>query len=318
MNARGAVSLSAIAVVLILGVAYMAVGVLHFDPRRSYIAAEMRLDDSGGLGVNSPVLLAGVQVGRTEVVTKQARGVLVRLRIDSRYRIPLASNVRIEQLSALGEPYVQFAPISDAAPFIEDGQVIPADRIRAPMTISALSAKLVELLAQFDPKVISNLVGTFDHALAGTDPTMQVLQRSTSLLAATLLSRRQSVRQLFDNIQALGGDIDWLGPSLAAAGPEFGAFGTTLNKIVASGSALAESRPVTEYFTGAGLVPFLRDVTSLIERIGPTAAQLAPVLQPVVADAVNRAPVLDLSTLIGQALQGVEPDGTLNFRITVK
>ncbi|WP_245663074.1 MlaD family protein [Nocardia inohanensis] len=311
-------SLSAILAVLVCGVVYMAFGVLHFDPRRTYITAEMHLDNSGGLGAHAPILLAGVQVGRTESVTKQAGGVLVRLRIESRYRIPLSSTVRIEQLSALGEPYVQFTPPTAAGPYLADGQVVPAERTRMPMTITELSGKLVTLLEQLKPEVIANLVGTFDRALADTDPAMQTLQRSTSLLAATLLSRTQTIRQLFSDMQALGGDIDWMGPALAAAGPEFGAFGTTLNKIVENGAVLAESRPVSSYFTGDGLVPFLRELTTFLERIGPTAAQLSPVLAPMVTDAMNRTPALDISALISQALQGVDADGTLRFRITVK
>lgn len=318
MNVRATVSLSAIAAVLVFGIVYMTFGVLHFDPRRTYITAEMHLDASGGLGANAPVLLAGVQVGRAEAVTKQATGVLVRLRIESGYRIPLSSDVRIEQLSALGEPYVEFSPASAAGPFLQDGQVVPATRIKAPMTITELSSKMVVLLEQIKPEVIAGLVGTFDRALADTDPAMRTLQRSTSLLAATLLSRTQSIRQLFADMQALGGDIDWMGPSLATAGPEFGAFGTTLNKIVEQGSALAESRPIENYFTGDGLVPFLSDLTAFIEKIGPTAAQLGPVLEPVVTDALHRTPPLDITALIAQALQGVDADGTLHFRIGVR
>lgn len=318
MNVRATVSLSAIAAVLVFGIAYMTFGVLHFDPTRTFITAEMHLDNAGGLGADAPILLAGVEVGRTEAVTKQVNGVLVRLKIESRYRIPLSSDVRIEQLSALGEPYVQFSPVATAGPYIENGQVIPANRIRTPMTITELSGKMVDLLAQVKPDVIASLVGTFDRALADTDPAMQTLQRSTALLAATLLSRTESIRQLFTDMQALGGNIDWMGPSLSTTGPEFGAFGTTLNKIVEQGSALAESRPVSDYFTGDGLVPFLRNLTTFIEQIGPTAAQLGPVLAPVVNDAVNRTPAIDISALIAQALQGVDTDGTLHFRIGVK
>ncbi|MFE3262294.1 MlaD family protein [Nocardia sp. NPDC059091] len=318
MNVRATVSLSAIAMVLVLGAAYMTFGVLHLDPRRTYLTAEMRLDNSGGLVAHAPVLLAGVQVGRTESVTREVTGVLVRIRIERRYHIPLASDVRIEQLSALGEPYIQFSPRQAGGPYLADGQVVPADRVRKPMTISELSGKVVDLLAQIKPEVIADLVNTFDRALAGTDPAVQTLQRSTSLLAATLLSRTQTIRQLFSDIQALGGDIDWMGPSLAAAGPEFGAFGTTLNKIVESGSALAESRPVDSYFTGDGLVPFLRNLTTFVQQIGPTAAQLGPVLEPVVADAVHRTPAIDISALIAQGLEAVEADGTVHFRIGTK
>ncbi|WP_328661490.1 MlaD family protein [Nocardia salmonicida] len=318
MNVRATVSLSAIAAVLVFGVGYMSLGVLRLDPRLSYITADMRLDNSGGLAPNSPVLLAGVQVGRTESVRKQAGGVLVRLRIDSRYRIPVSSNVRIEQLSALGEPYIAFAPQTGAGPYLEDGQVVAADRIHLPMTITALSARLVELLEQIHPEAIANLVDTFDRALAGTDTAMQTLQRSSTLLAATLLSRTEGVRQLFADVQALGGNMEWLGPSLGTAGPLFGEFGVTLNAIVESGSELVESRPVPSYFTGDGLVPFLAELTTLINEIGPSIAPLGQVLGPVVTDAVNRTPAIDISTLIEQALQSVDADGTVQLRIGVK
>ncbi|WP_280266494.1 MlaD family protein [Nocardia wallacei] len=318
MNLRAAVSLSAIAAVLILGATYMTVGVLHLDPRRSHITAEMRLADSGGLGPNAPVLLRGVQVGRTQEVRKQATGVLVRLEIDDRYRIPVASDVVIEQLSALGEPYIEFEPTDGGGPYLENGQLVPTDRIRTPMTITALSSRLVELMNQIHPEVMGRLVDTFGRALSGTDATMQTLQRSTTLLATTLLSRTPAIRQLFTDIQAMGGDIDWLGPSLAAAGPEFGEFGRYLNSIVEQGSGLVDARPTADYFTGDGVVPFLDSTTALLNKIGPGIAPLGPVLQPVVADAVRRTPGIDLGTLIDQALNSVGADGTVRFRISVK
>ncbi|MGW0181725.1 MlaD family protein [Nocardia sp. NPDC003345] len=318
MNIRSITSLSAIAAVLVFGVAYMGIGVLDLDPRRDHITVGLHLDSSGGLGPGAPVLLHGIQVGRTESVRKEAAGVFVRLAIDDRYRIPAAGDIHIEQLSALGEPYVGFAPDSDTGPYLEDGQDIPATRVRLPASITALSTRLVELLDQIHPEVMAGLVGTFDRALDGTDVAMQSLQRSTSLLAATLLSRSASLRQLFDDLQALGGDIDWMGPSLAQAGPLFGEFGVTLSAIVENGSKLVEARPPADYFTGDGVLPFLVEVEALLRKIGPGLAPLGPMLQPVVTEAVQRAPTLDIGALLDQALDSVGTDGTLRFRIGAK
>ncbi|WP_231386845.1 MlaD family protein [Nocardia sp. BMG111209] len=318
MTARGTSSLVAIAVILILGIGYMCVGVLHLDPRRSFISAQLDLPDSGGLGPNAPVLLDGIQVGRAEEVRKQASGVQVRLRIDDRYRIPLAGAVRIEQLSALGEPYIEFAPDSAAGPYIRDGQAIPTQRVQEPLTITALSTRMVELLNQVHPEVVAHLVGTFEAALSGTGPAVQTLQRPTTLLAATLLSRTDAVRRLLADIQSLGGDIDWLGPSLATAGPQFGNFGEALSNIVNVTAPAVEARPAAAYFTGDGTVPFLVRLTALLAEIGPGIAPLAPALAPVVADAANQAPRLDIGALIDQALHGVDPDGTVHIRIATK
>ncbi|MEU2042244.1 MlaD family protein [Nocardia niwae] len=312
-------SLTAIAAVLVLGVTYVWVGVLHLDPRATHITVDLHLDNAGGLIADAPVLLTGVPVGKAEAVRKQGTGALVRLRIDSRYRIPEASTVRVEQLSALGESYIEFAPgDGGSGPYLRDGQVIETNRIRMPMTITALSAKLVELLDQVHPEAIANLVDTFDRALTGTDAAMRTLQRSTTLLAAVLLSRTDAIRQLFSDVQAMGGDMDWLGPALAGAGPQFGNFGITLSAIVESGSELVERRPVADYFTGDGITPFLAGLTDLLNKIGPSIAPLGPALEPVVRSAVDRAPTLDISALIDQALQGVGTDGTVHFKIGLK
>lgn len=318
MNLRATASLLSIVAVLAFGIVYMSVGVLHLDPRRDYIGAIMELDHSGGLAPNSPVLLNGIQVGRTEEVRKNASGVRVRMRIDTRYRIPLSSSVRIEQLSALGEPYIAFAPPNNAGPYLENGQTVPTTRVETPMTITRLSSKFVVLLGQLRPDTISNLVSTLDGAFAGTDLAMTTLQRSSTLLAATMLSRTQAIRQLFDDIQALGGNMEWLGPSMTTGGPQFAQFGQWNSAVVDSAARLVESRPVSDYFTGDGLVPFLTNVAALEEKLGPAIAPLAPALQPVVADALNRTPRIDLSALIDQALHGVEPDGTLHFRLAAK
>ena len=147
---------------------------------------------------------------------------------------------------------------------------------------------------------------------------MRTLQRSTTLLAATVLSRTDAIRRLFSDIQALGGNIDWLGPSLTSGGPQLGEFGQALGDIVQQASGLVERRPVADYFTGDGLTPFLSNLTAFLNKIGPSVAPLAPVLSPVVTNAVDKTPRLDISALIDQALHGVDPDGTLHFRITTK
>ena len=318
MRVRGAVSLIAITAVLVFGIVYMTVGVLHFDPRKTYFSTNLHLETSGGLGPNSPVLFDGVAVGTARSVRKQASGVVVALKIDKRYRIPAAGDIHIEQLSALGEPYIEFASTAHSGPYLADGQDISADRVRLPMSITALSARAVQLLNQVHPEAISHLVGTFDTALSGTDQAMQTLQHSSDLLAATLLSRTGTIRQLFTDMQALGANMEWLGPSVDTAGEQLGLFGTALTKIVENGSVLSKAQPVSNYFTGDGLVPFLAQLTDLLNKIGPGIAPLAPVLQPVVTDAVARTPRVDISALIGQALSSVDPDGALHFRIHLK
>ncbi|MGW6422275.1 MlaD family protein [Nocardia sp. NPDC055053] len=318
MTARSLFSLASIGLVLILGLTYMTANVLDIDPRRRYITVELRLDNSGGLGADAPVLLNGTQVGHVDAVRKHAREVWVGLRIDSRYRIPVSSLVRIEQLSALGEPYVEFDPADDRGPYLENGQTVSADRTRAPATITTLSVRVVDLLDGIDPETIAQLVDTFQRAFTGTDAAMQTLRRSAALLAATILSRKDSIRQLLADIQTMGTDIAWLGPSLAEAGPQFGRFGEALSTVIQSASEFVEARPASDYFTGDGMVPFLDNLTALVEELGPEVARSVPALLPALTDAAAHAPAIDISDLIRQALLSVSDDGALQFRIAIR
>lgn len=318
MTARSLFSLGSIVLVLLLGVTYMMGRVLHIDPTERHISVEMRLDSSGGLGATARVLLKGTEVGRVDSVRRQADGVRVGLRIDSRYRIPVSSPVRIEQLSALGEPYVEFDPADDCGPYLENGQSVSAASIRVPATITTLSVRLVDLLDQVDPETIAQLVDTFHRALDGTDDAVRTLRQSNALLAATILSRKDSIRQLLANLQDMGSDIAWLGPSLAEAGPQFGSFGQALSTVIQSASEFVESRPTTDYFTGDGIVPFLGNLTTLIDELGPDIARSLPALLPALTEATDRTPVIDISALIRQALHSVSEDGALQFRIAVK
>ncbi|MBH0780651.1 MlaD family protein [Nocardia bovistercoris] len=318
MNPRAAASLASIALVLALGIAYMSLGVLEMDPRRETITLDLRLSDSAGLGPNAPVLVNGVETGHVETVHRTPGAVSVRLRIDRRHRIPAASGIRIEQLSALGEPYIEFDPDNDDGPYLQDGQQVPTSRVQAPMTIPTLSARMVELLDQIDPDTVARLLDTFHRTLAGTDTAIATLQRSTTLLAAVILTRRDTLRQLLTDLQHMGADISWLGPALTDAGPQFARFGQALSAVIESASVFIEARPTSDYFTGDGIVSFLDNLTTYLHKIGPDIAPVLPALQPLLDQTLTHTPTIDINTLLDQALDSINPDGTPRFRITLK
>lgn len=312
-------SLGAILLVLIVGIAYMSLGVLKINPFKDFTTAIMLLADSGGIGNDSPVLLTGIEVGKVTAVKKIATGVEVDLRIDNTYKIPANSAIRIENLSALGEPYVEFAPSSNDGPYIQNNQVLDTRNIQAPMSIPQVAVRVVELLHQFDPKAVSSLVDTADKALTGTESEVPRLERSTKLLAATILSRTEPFRQLLTDLQTLGADMDWAGPGLRDSGPQFAEFGTHLEDIINIAARLFEvGDSPTMYQTGDGLVPFLKNATALLNKIGPSLADLVPILQPLADDAARVGSQLDISSLIAQAVNTVGDDGALHLQIAIK
>ncbi len=319
MKLSSVVSLTAILGVLVFGIGYLTFGVVRVDWFKDYTDATMVLTNSGSLGPRSPVLLTGVKVGEITSVDNVAEGVEVKFRIEDKFRIPTASTVMIENLSALGEPYVQFTPTQKGGPYLESGQRIDTKAIQMPLSIPDVARTVTNLLNQLDPKALSNIVNTLDQGLAGTESLIPQLARSTSLLTATILSRNPQIRSMLTDLQAIGSDMEWTGPSMAAAGPEWGNSGTQANLIAEAIGKLARIGKVPDdYVLGNGLVPFLNKVSAYLTEVGPDLQKLLPVIQPLAAASAASIPEIDISALISQALNATGDDGAIHLQINVK
>ncbi|WP_280268731.1 MlaD family protein [Nocardia wallacei] len=311
-------SLGGIAAITILGASYLTFGVVKVDPFADYTRATMVLANSGGLGVDSPVLLSGIEVGRVTAVNKTAAGVEVGFRVDADRDLPTDSVVTIEHLSALGEPYVEFRPQSGAGPYLRDGQRLESTNVRTPLSIPEVARLVTKTMNQLDPNVVGSLVSTAGQMLDGTDAAIPNLARSGDLLAAAVMSRSPRIADLLNSFQAAASDIDWAGPATSAAAPEFVRFTETLNELVAAVGRLVDTQPPETYTEGNGLVPFLAKLTDALKELGPELKSLTPALQPLADAATSAAPRIDISSVITQALDDVGSDGAVRVRVDVK
>ncbi|MFI1912887.1 MlaD family protein [Nocardia sp. NPDC020380] len=323
MKPRSLLSPASILLILVLGSAYLAFGVVRVDWFRHDLDAAMTIPQSGGLLPRSKVLLSGVQVGQVTSVAHVAGGVLVHFRVSDRYPIPTASTVRIDGLSGLGESYVEFEPPSGAGPYLRDGQTLQAAQVVAPVSIPEIAKTTTALMRQLDPAALSSIVNTFGQALSGTDAVVPELSRATDLLAATLVSRTDLIRRMLTDLQAHATDMDWAEPSLLNAAGSWADFGPRVSDVAASIAAVIRAGDLPESFQEnskdkLGLVPFLQQISDRVKEIGPELAPLAPLLAPLYATATPIIQRLDLGSLISQALHATSPDGALRLQITVK
>ncbi|MFE3445256.1 MlaD family protein [Nocardia sp. NPDC059180] len=311
-------SLGGIAAITVLGASYLTFGVVQVDPFADYTEASMVLTNSGGLGVGSPILLTGIEVGRVTSVDRTVSGVEVGLRVDSDHKVPTDSIVTIEHLSALGEPYVQFRPKTGAGPYLEDGQQLHSQEVRTPLSIPQAARMVTNTMNQLDPAVVGSLAETMSVALHGTDAVMPELTRAADLLASTIVSREPQIAQLLNDFETVSQDIDWAGPATAAAAPAFTEFAQRLDELVESVGRLIQTGNAPEmYLEGNGLVPFLQRLTEWVHQVGPELASLLPGLQPLADAVTTTAPRLDISALISQALASTDADA-VQVRVTVK
>ncbi|WP_327095820.1 MlaD family protein [Nocardia vinacea] len=309
MKVGSLVSLGGIAAILILGASYLTFGVVRFDPLADYTNASMVLRNSGSLGVGSPILLTGIPIGRVTSMENTAAGVEVGFRVDKRQQVPTDSTVTIEQLSALGEPYVQFVPNTDGGPYLKDGQRLDTRDIRPPLSIPEVARLVTETMNQLDPQVVGSIVDTLGKSISGTSAVMPELARSGDLLAATIMTRAPKIAELLNGFQLAASDIEWAGPATTIGAPNLVRFGQSLDDLVEAVGRLVTAGGSPEmYLEGDGLVPFLQRVTEWMDKVGPELKSLIPGLRPL-ADAVTAtAPRIDLSSLISQALQETGDD----------
>lgn len=319
MKPTSVLSLGSIAMVLMLGVGYLVFGVADVKPFREYTTSTMVLTDSGGLGPRSPILLSGVRVGEVTSINRTPGGAEVKFRVEGIYRIPVTSSVVVENLSALGEPYIAFKPTGAGGPYLRNGQRVETSRITMPLSIPDAARTMTDLLNQLDPRTINSLVSTLHQGFSGLDEVVPNLSRSTDLLAATLLTRMPEIRRILVGLQNIGDDMQWTGPTLAESGPLWGQFGVAARDVA---DALARfvrvGKMPDDYVGDGGLIPFLNRMRNELDKIGPDLAKLAPVLQPLAASGAQAIPQLDISALIAQSLAATSADGSIPVQINVK
>ncbi|BDU05161.1 MlaD family protein [Nocardia cyriacigeorgica] len=320
MTIRSVLSLTAIAAISVLGSAYLAFDVLEAEPFADHNVVTMRVPDSGGLELGSPVLLTGIEVGEIASVEPVGTGVEVVMELRAEYRVPADSLVTIENLSWLGEPYVEFIPQSDDGHFLADGAVLDTARIQPPLSIPDLARAFTRVLGQIDPGAAKALVSTFGQAFTGNETVIPELARSTDLLAAAIAESSPRIGEMLGDLQRIAPEMGEAGPAMAAAAPPFIEFGERVDDIAEAIGRLFRTGDVPRmYVEGDGLVPFVRHLGTWVGQIGPELEPLAPILAPLVDSMVVAIPRIDLGALISSALASTGPgDGAVHLRIALK
>ena len=100
-----------------------------------------------GLYANSDVRILGIKVGTIDSVVPQGDRVKVTMSIDDTYKVPAQAKAVILAPSLVSDRYVQFAPVYDGGPKMQDGADIPIERTAIPVELDAVySARGLEAL----------------------------------------------------------------------------------------------------------------------------------------------------------------------------
>ncbi len=104
-----------------------------------------------GLYPGSDVRILGIDVGEITDITALGDKVRVEMVIDEEYDIPADADAVVLAPSLVSDRYVQFAPVYDGGPTMEDGAEVPRDRTGTPVELDQVYGALDELSEALGP-----------------------------------------------------------------------------------------------------------------------------------------------------------------------
>lgn len=312
MRIRDVVSFVAFGAIIVVVLGYFATLGIRVKPPADRIDLTMEVPDINGLVIGSNVLLRGVAVGKVSGVGTTAQAGSVEFYVDGKYRIPVNSQVRLENLSALGESYIGLVPNSDDGPALQDGQHIATETIVQPPSISELANSVVRVLNQLDPGPLERIIDVSDTALPDPAAVLPNVSRASTLLRNTANDMNGSGRVLLENFQTLLQNSAWAGPVLAGINPGLVDAGRALQDLYHGSLVLIRRGEPTQL---ANFNNLLARVQALLDERGGDLKVIGEAFQPKLNDISGALMNFDTGQLLDNMLATVPADGTITLRV---
>jgi phospholipid/cholesterol/gamma-HCH transport system substrate-binding protein len=212
---RLGISAAALAVMLVVGIAYLTFSTLRMDPTTSDKVVRVNLAETGGLLPGQDVTLRGVPVGRVRAIELSADGAVAVAALEPHAEIPVGSAVRVSALSPAGEQYLDFQADTNRGPFLADGAEIDSSRTQTPVTLATLLGNLDGALEQIDPDKLSGVLDELRMGPQGPQKLTAILDGG-AFLVNTLDSVLPQTVQLVNNSKVVLATLEDVSPGLAA------------------------------------------------------------------------------------------------------
>ncbi|MGZ8179018.1 MlaD family protein [Williamsia sp. SKLECPSW1] len=308
-------SLALLVVVSVGLAAYLAVGILKVRPFQSTNTVTVEMATSGGLLPRSRVLWNGIEVGSVTSIDVGAQGLRATLSLESDYRIPASSTVTVENLSFVGEQYLNFSSTTGAGPYIANGAVLDRD-IDTRATVGETLTNLQRLVGQIAPGRLESIARTINAGWIGRDDDITRIGEFSRYLSRTITTDRTEFSGLFDAAQDLARTAEGIGPTLSEGSrqlllnqPSFTQlWGLFPGLARASNGAVAWTQVVS---------PFLEKLDDYLTRILPKVTPPIGVLLPLLST-VAPATQVDVGSLVERGLRIVDENGVVRFRVSTR
>jgi phospholipid/cholesterol/gamma-HCH transport system substrate-binding protein len=271
--------------------------------------------DVNNLVVGSNVLLRGFPIGKVERVDTSISHATVHFFVDNKFKVPRDSIIRLENLSALGESYLEVEPLKSGGTYFTDGQRIPAEAIIAPRSISELGSAVGRTLHQLDPGQLHKVVDEADAALPDPYTVLPNLERASQVLHNTTTGLNGRGKRALENLQSLLEHAGFVGGMLAQAAPSVKATGAYIPTLWNAGISenLRDDQPGDIYIFGK----FMQRIQQFLDDRGADLRVLTEPLQPNVQAMASALGTIDSSQILTNLLAATPPDGAIELHVAL-
>lgn len=310
---RDVMSFLAFGVIIAFVLGYFVVQGVRLAPPSDRTNLSMEVPDINGLVPGSNVLVRGVPVGKVTGISTSLQAATIDFYVEGQQRIPVDSEVRLENLSTLGESYIGLMPHGDGGRVLKDGDRISTERLAPQPSISELATSVTRVLQQMDPGALDRVITEADTALPDPSAVLPNLSRASILLNNTVNGMNGDGRILLRNFQTLLQNAEWVNPALTGLTPSVREIGRGIQDLYKHNAILVHRGEPTN--TGnlnklvARIQSFLDDRGGDLKVVGEA---FQPKLNAIAASLMN----FDTGQLLDNFLQAVPADGTITLRVT--
>jgi phospholipid/cholesterol/gamma-HCH transport system substrate-binding protein len=227
----------------------VATGVLAITIANSSVGVTVgytaRFTDATSVNPGDEVRMAGVRIGQVdEVHVVEHRLADVAFSVDRTHRLTASAAVTIRYRNLVGQRYLSVDPgAADTAPTLGEGALIPLERTKPALDLTALFNGFKPLFQALSPNDVNQLSFEIIQVLQGEGSTIESLLRHTASLTSTLAGKDAVIGQVIGNLNTVLDTVN-------AQGDQFDALVDTTARLV-TGLA-ADAKPIGQAIGGLG------------------------------------------------------------------
>lgn len=315
MNAikvKDVISYLAFAAIIAIVLCYFASLGLRVQPPSNRTNLSMDVPDVNGLVVDSNVLLRGVPVGKVTSTATSLNAASIGFYVEAPFQIPVDTEVQLQNLSALGESYIELVPRSDGGAMLKDNQHISTASVVQPPSISELATSVVRVLHQMDPDALARIISESDAALPDPVAVLPNLARASNSFNNMLNGLDGQGRELLSNFGTLIHNSEWVNPDLTTFTPVAAKAGVNWQDFYKHLPILL-SRNEPESI--AGLNNLVARLQALLDTSGGDLKVVGEALQPKLNTIAGTLMNFDSGQILDHFLQQVPAYGLITLRV---